>query len=199
MTGRIILPALRWLTGLDRSYFFALSAFVMGMVASLSLAFVVSYERTDGSSRTLIEQNGAFVILLLVLPVLVLGTPLIALPRRPGPRSKNDKINGVASTVVLLAFVAISIWSLGIFYIPALILSTASSVSLYFGKNRKGVPVPANRLDRDTDGDGSMRLSRSAQKRLRQREQVSGSNAGSDGESPLQSSRRRRGRSRRKK
>lgn len=186
---------LRWMSGLDRSYFFAFSAFVAAIISSIALVFAPIVERFDGSEVTLIEDSGGIVIVLLILPILVLGSPLIALPQKPGPRRRNDKINSIAATFVLLAFVFIAFVDFGLFYMPALILSVASSVSLFFGSSRKAAAT--SEADSSVGPDG-VRLSRSARRRLRQQEQHGG-NDGQQGETPLSSSRRRRGRRRRKR
>lgn len=191
MIGRV----LRWLAGLDRSYFLALSAFIAAIIAALFVAFAPTVELLDGSAMTLIEDSGAGVIVLILLPVLVLGAPLIALPQAPGPRRKNDKINSVASTGVLLAFTVAFLPWLGVFYMPAVILSVASSVSLYFGRGRRPAQDTTAR-PAGARGEDGVRLSRSAKKRARQ--EAAGRSGEAMGETPLASSRRRRGRTRKR-
>jgi hypothetical protein len=133
--------ALRWLLDLDRSYFLALSAFVFALAASIFLLAVPVYTGTneDGTrfSGTLIEVDGARVIGLLIVPILVTSAPLLVLPRKKSPLRRSHKVNAVATTAMLLVFVGITIVTLGVLYLPSLILSTASSASLFFGRDRK--------------------------------------------------------------
>ena len=166
----MISSAMRWFLKLDRSYFFAISAFFASLLASLVLVFAPVDTRFDGSAVTLVENEGGAVIIMLVLPVLVLASPLIALPQKPGPRSRNDKINSFAATGVILAFVIAFLAWIGMFYMPALMMSIASTVSLYFGRNR--VPVTES-----PDSGGGMRLSKQAKRRSS--ENRSGSRSGS--------------------
>ena len=189
----MIVRVLRWIATLDRSYFLALSAFVAAIVASVFVSFAPATELPDGSTLTLIEDIGAAVLILILLPVLVLAAPLVALPQSPGPRRRNDKINSVASTGVLLAFSVAFLSSLGLFYVPALMLTTASSVSLFFGRSRQS--EPGTNASAGASQDGS-RLSRSARKRARQ--DAADQTPAVSGESPLASSKRRRGKKRRR-
>jgi len=178
----MIPSALRWLARLDRSYFFALSAFISAVAISLALAFTPIGERPDGSNASLFETEGAIVLMLLILPVLVVGTPLLSIPQTPGPRDRSHKINSIAAAVVLLGFVLISLPSFGLFYTPPLIFTVASSVSLYFGKDRKpGFDPAARRTARNV---GEIRMS---------------GNAPADSPSPNSVCRRRKGRNRKKR
>jgi hypothetical protein len=98
---------------------------------------------------------------------------------------------------VLLAYVAAFATSFGLFFVPALILTVASSASLFFGPNRSapvvsadGAGDPISRVD-----ENGMRMSRSALKRARQK--AAGQVPPVKSETPLASSRRRRGKRRR--
>lgn len=193
----MILRGMRWMAQLDRSYFLAISAFIASIIAAIFLSFAPIAEKDDGSTITLIQESGAVIIVLFVLPVMVLSAPLIALPREPGTREKNDKINSVASSGVLLAYAAAFATSFGLFFVPALILTIASSASLFFGPNRKapvisvdGDGVPINKLD-----ENGVRISRSALRRARQK--AAGQVPPVKSETPLASSRRRKGKRRR--
>lgn len=143
--------ALRWLLDLDRSYFLAISAFAFALAATIYLLLAPVYTGTnqDGTrfDGTLIEVDGARVIGLLIVPMLITGAPLLVLPRKKGPVRRNHKVNAVATTTMLLVFVGITIVTLGVLYLPALILSTASSASLFFGRDRKpgAVDIAAQR------------------------------------------------------
>lgn len=192
----VIIRGLRWFIRLDRSYFLALSAFMAAFVASLLLAFIPQVERDDGTILTLIEDSGVGVIVLLVLPVLVMAAPLLALPQAPGDRNRNDKVNSIASTGVLLAFVVAFLTSIGLPYLPALIFSIASSVSLFFGRDRNPYVVMGGSGGKFSEGT---RLSRNARRRANREATAENSKSiESTGETPLESSRRRRGRNRRR-
>jgi hypothetical protein len=134
--------ALRWLLDLDRSYFLALSAFVFALAASVFLLFVPAFAvmNSDGVevTGTLIQVHGARATGLLIVPLLVTCAPLLVLPRKKGPVRRNHKVNAVATTVMLLVFIGVTIALLTVLpYLPALILSTASTASLFFGRDRK--------------------------------------------------------------
>ncbi len=195
----MILNALRWFSRLDRSYFFAISALISALIVSIALTFAPIAQRVDGSDVSLIERDGAIILILLILPVFVLATPLIALPQAPGPRLRSHKINSAAATVVLVGFAAVSLPTFGLFYGPSLIFSMASSVSLFFGRDRKP-GWTAGTAKRNAGSDGT-RSGRNARKRFKKQEEpvANGAVKSKKGESPLVSSRRRRGRNRRKK
>ncbi len=192
----MITKALRWLSGLDRSYFFAVSSVISATIISVVVGILVALnppdEATDGVDALLI-------IVLLALPVLVVATPLISLPQRTTVIRGNHKVNGAAATLILLAYVVVSVGLFGLFYVPALIFSVASTVSLFFG--RRAVPddagPPVGRLQ--SGGDGEIRMSRSARRRAREEERIAADGGETPADpSPLESSRRRRGRRRRK-
>lgn len=190
----MIVRMLRWIAGLDRSYFLALSAFVAAIVASVFVVFAPATELPDGSTLTLLEDIGAAVLILILLPVLVLAAPLVALPQAPGVRRRNDKINSIASTGVMLAFAVAFLSSLGLFYVPALILATASSASLFFGRRKRAGTAP------DTGpGSGNDRVRSSKSDRRRVRQEAANEAQKISGETPLASSRRRRGKKRRRR
>ncbi len=193
----MILRTLRWLSSLDRSYFFAISAFISGVVISAALIFAPVVQTADGGDISLLERDGALILILLALPLFVLATPLVSLPQNPAPILRSHKVNGAAATFILFAFVFISLPSFGLFYVPALVFSIASTVSLYFGRKPK---LPAtDAKGRPVDEDG-IRLSRSALRRQREQERIEseGGEASPPETSPLKSSRRRRGRKRRR-
>ncbi len=196
MISTSILNALRWLSSLDRSYFFAISALITGLIVTAALTFAPIARADDGGGDiSLLERDGPIILILLALPLFVLATPLVSLPQKPSPIERSHKINSGASTFILLAFIGISLPSFGLFYIPSLIFSMASTASLFFGRRKrpqqdvKGRPV-------DEDG---IRLSRSALRRKREEERLATEGeAREPSESPLASSRRRRGRRRRR-
>ena len=79
------------------------------------------------SSKTLIEANGLWSALLLVIPVALTAITLIAtLPTPAHPRIMLTL--RWTSFAVLLAFCAVSILSIGIFYLPAAIATLIAAV-----------------------------------------------------------------------
>lgn len=195
----MILKALRWFGRLDRSYFFAISALISAVVVSVFLGFAPAVEATDGRSVSLIEDGGAIVIPLLILPLLILATPLVSLPRHTAPIDLSHKINSLASSFLFLVIAFLLGPTALVAYVPPLIFSIASTISLYFGRNRK--PVEQVSKGRPTDEHG-IRLSRAGVRRLREQERLAAAGEETEEkqeESPLVSSRRRRGRNRRKR
>lgn len=198
----LIVRGLRWLSRLDRSYFFALSALVSALAVSIALAFAPVVQAADGSDISLVNRDGAIVYILLLMPLFVLATPLISLPQNPAPIERSHRINSVAATFILFAFVGISLGSFGLFYGPSLIFSIASSSALFFGRKPRAAIQETKKGRLDADG---IRISRGALRRQREQERLEAEGsqaAGSDhvqGETPLASSRRRRGRNRRKR
>jgi FtsH-binding integral membrane protein len=123
----------RWLSGLDRSYVFALSALVAALFATVALTGMLT-TRSDSDQATKILG-----LILVVLPLFIAGTPLIALPQRPGPRYRNDKVNSIAATAILAVYSGLLFSPIGVFYLPALVFSASSSVSLFFGRKKYAV------------------------------------------------------------
>lgn len=192
----MIVKALRRFSRLDRSYFFATSALISGLVVTIALLFAPIVQSADGSDISLLERDGAIVIILLLLPLFVLATPLVSLPQITGPIDRSHKINASAATFILFVFIGISLSSFGLFYVPSFIFSTASTISLFFGRGGKAPREDAGGRPLDEDG---IRLSRSALRRQREEERLATGGDGIQDASPLASSRRRRGRNRRKR
>ncbi len=196
---------LRWISRLDRSYFFAISSLISTLVVSIALAFAPVVQAVDGSDISLLERDGAIVLILLVLPVLVLAAPLISLPQNPAPIERSHKVNSVATTFILFVFVGISLSTFGLFYGPALIFSIASTSALFFGRKGRGRKTVADQKANVRVDEDGIRLSRGGLRRLREQQRLSaeaeesGETGVEQGESPLTSSRRRRGRNRRKR
>ena len=106
----------------------ALLAHIFAWAATLFFLFWPTYGgvsvsesgMSSVSSKTLIEANGLWAALLLVIPVALTAVTLIAsLPNAPRPRLML--ILRWATFVLLLAFCAVSILSIGIFYLPCAI------------------------------------------------------------------------------
>jgi hypothetical protein len=82
------------------------------------------------SSRTLIQENGSWVVALLAIPVLLTGIVFVSVL----PRTHWDKYAGRTAAVGLLLFCVVLIVSLGLLFLPALALST---VALVLDRNRE--------------------------------------------------------------
>ncbi len=118
----------RW----DRIYFFAFFATVFAVLGYLVLLFAPLIGTFDSSSgevvqRTLLADGQILPLLVALLPVVLVGGTLIAIPRDTLP-SRSGKINLWLSTFLVYVFVAISIWSIGILFVPSAILITAAAV-----------------------------------------------------------------------
>lgn len=199
----MITPALRWLSRLDRSYFFAISSLISAIVVSLVFAVTLVLATLDDSDTSLSDLGAGVALALIILPLFIAAVPLISLPRHPAPIGRNHKVNGVGTTLLLFGFIVVTIDVFGLYYGPSLIFSISSSIALFFGRKRKLVQQELTGRPRGEDG---IRLSRGGLKRLREQERIAAEADASDddgpepqGESPLESSRRRRGRNRRKR
>ena len=95
-------------------------AHILAWAATIFFLFGPAYSGNTGDTATLIEANGLWAALLLVIPVAVTAVTLIAsLPNAPRPRLMLAL--RWASFALLLAFCAVSALSIGIFYLPAAI------------------------------------------------------------------------------
>ena len=112
-------------------------AHILAWVATLFFLFWPTYSgvsvsagesgTSSFSGKTLIEVNGLWVALLLVVPVALTAVTLIAsLPGAPRPRLMLTL--RWTSFAVLLAFCAVSVLSIGIFYFPAAIATLIAAV-----------------------------------------------------------------------
>jgi hypothetical protein len=132
---------LRAVWRLDRSYVFAVSALVASIAASVYLSFAKIFveDYTDGTSQsfTALDYYGNDFLILLILPLVITAGPLLVLPREKQQFKLNHRINSIVTSFVLTVFVAFGFFVTGIYYVPALIFSIASSASLFFGKDRK--------------------------------------------------------------
>ena len=138
MIGR----AIRAVWNSDRSYVFGVFAFIAAFIASvyLTVAKIFVDEVIDGPDEafTGIDYFGPQFIVLLVLPLLVAAGPLLVLPRAKKQEiRRNHKVNSIISTLVLLAYVVLLFPFVGVYYLPEFIFSLASSISLFFGKDRR--------------------------------------------------------------
>ena len=124
----------RW----DRIYFFAFFASVFAVLGYLVILFVplievvtvTNIESTpmeESTRRTLLADGQVLPLLVSLLPVVVFGGTLFAIPRNGQP-DRSGKINLWLTTFLVYVFVAISILSVGILFVPSAILITAAAV-----------------------------------------------------------------------
>ena len=118
----------RW----DRIYLLAFSATVLAVLGYMVLLFVpllsvASSEFEGVERRTLLADGQVVPLLLSLLPVVLVGGTLLAIPRH-GPPGWSGKINLWLTTFLMYLFVAISILSVGIVFVPSTILITAAAV-----------------------------------------------------------------------
>ena len=116
----------------DRIYVFAFSATVFAVLGYLFLLFVPVIEIAGSANgettrRTLLADGQTVPLLVSLLPVVLVGGTLLAIPRH-GPPNWSGKINLWLTTFLLYIFVAISILSVGILFVPSAILITAAAV-----------------------------------------------------------------------
>lgn len=105
----------------------ALLAHIFAWVATLFFLFGPAYSSNAGDTATLIEVNGLWAALLLVVPVALTAVTLIAfLPNAPRPRLMLTL--RWASFALLLAFCAVSILSIGAFYLPCALATLIAAI-----------------------------------------------------------------------
>lgn len=127
----------------------ALAGVLMGVVAGLFLVFSPVYQGVSETatssggvvsgtySATLVEQNGAWVLLLLCLPVALAAIGLVGAARR-------RRLLVWAPAVVLLGFSVLAGFSIGLFYVPAAaaLLLAAVTVQRPGETRRRSDPTP---------------------------------------------------------
>ena len=69
-------------------------------------------------TATLVEQNGLWVIWLLMLPVLITGLVLLVIPLTDAGQLRRKVLLWTAA-LTFLAFCAVGIFSIGLFYLPS--------------------------------------------------------------------------------
>ena len=95
-------------------------AHILAWAATIFFLFGPVYRSSTGDTPTLIEVNGLWAALLLVIPVTLTAITLIAsLPNPQHPRLMLTL--RWATFLLLLLFCAVSILSIGLFYLPATI------------------------------------------------------------------------------
>ena len=93
----------------------AWAAHGLAWIAGIFLAFGPVY---SGSSSSLVEKNGLYVIWLLLVPVLLTGVVVLVV-RLAGISQMRRFLLLWGSAVLLLGLCAVSILSIGVFYLPA--------------------------------------------------------------------------------
>jgi hypothetical protein len=128
----------RW----DRIYFFVFFAMVFAVLGYVVLLVVplieiVSSTGEEVTRRTLLADGQIVPMLVSLLPVLLAGGALLAIPRDRVP-DRSGKINLWLSTFLIYVFVIISILSIGILFIPTAILITAAAVGSQVRRRPRG-------------------------------------------------------------
>jgi len=135
----------------------ALLAHILAWAATLFFLFWPAYSgvsvspgesgMSSVSGETLIEVNGLWAALLLVIPVALTAVTLVAsLPNPPRPRIMLTL--RWASFALLLAFCAVSILSIGIFYLPAAIATLVSAIVVPFRQSGRATGICTEILPR---------------------------------------------------
>ena len=93
----------------------AWAAHGLAWIAGIFLAFGPVY---SGSSSSLVEKNGLYVIWLLLVPVLLTGIVVLVVRRADISQMRRFLLLW-GSAVLLLGLCAVSILSIGVFYLPA--------------------------------------------------------------------------------
>ncbi|MFC7403486.1 hypothetical protein [Georgenia alba] len=100
-----------------------LLAVVLALATSIAYLFVPAYEGvvSDGTTETtttatLLEENGPHVLAVLAFPVLLTLLPLLV-------RGRAARWVGPVSVALLATFVVLGGFSIGLFYVPALLAS----------------------------------------------------------------------------
>lgn len=114
-------PDLRWLYGVP------VVALLLALTASVALLFIPFYGSVEVGAEptgtaTLIEVNGSGVVILLALPVLF--TAVITMVR-----GRRAVLVSALCTGLLAAFVLLGIASIGMFYLPALIVAAVGVIA----------------------------------------------------------------------
>lgn len=114
--------------GLSAKRLLQLAAFALAVAGSAYLAVVPVYSGswTDSTgasgtaSATLIEVNGTWAIVLLAVPVLITLVPLFA-------RGRAWQVLSIAAAVLLGVVTILGSMTIGVFYMPALIVAIVAA------------------------------------------------------------------------
>jgi hypothetical protein len=93
-----------------------LTAAALGVALGTTLAFVIMPAYSgDGGDETMVEHEGAWVVAVLMLPVVLAAAPLLV-----GPRHRRLAL--LIASGLAVAFVVATGFTVGLFYAPAAIL-----------------------------------------------------------------------------
>lgn len=127
----------RW----DRIYSFVFLATMLAVVGYSVVLFVPliqGFNSVDGDyKKTLLADGNTLVVVFSLLPVAITGFMLLVVPKY-GPPERSGKINIWFSTILIYLFVLATIWSLGILFVPTLVMMTAASVGSLVGRKGSG-------------------------------------------------------------
>ena len=87
-------------------------------------------------TATLVEQNGLWVIWLLMLPVLITGLVLLVIPLTDAGQLRR-KVLLWTSALTLLAFCAVGIYSIGLLYLPSGLALVCAAITGSVGRPGK--------------------------------------------------------------
>ena len=111
----------------------AWAAHVLAWTAGGWLAFGPAYQGVSAGegtryTATLIEVNGLYVVLLLLVPVLLSGIAVWVVRGADGGRTGRRVLLWVLA-IVLLGLCALSILSIGVFYLPAALAMLVAAIA----------------------------------------------------------------------
>ena len=102
-------------------------AHILAWIATTFFLFGPIYSGSSSDTATLIEVNGLWAALLIVIPVALTALALLAtLPNPTRPRLML--ILRWTTSVLLLLFCTVSMLSIGIFYLPAAIATFVAAI-----------------------------------------------------------------------
>ena len=102
-------------------------AHILAWVATIFFLFGPAYSGSDGDTATLIAVNGLWAALLIVIPVALTAINVIATLPNPAKPRLMLTLRWISFSV-LLAFCAVSILSIGVFYLPATIATLVAAI-----------------------------------------------------------------------
>jgi hypothetical protein len=100
-------------------------AAVAALLAAIALSVIPVYASSTGNRSTLIDVNGAAVLLVLLLPVLLAASPLL------GRGGAGQVVLAASCGTLLAVFCVLGGFSVGSYYLPAaMLLLAAAAVEL---------------------------------------------------------------------
>ena len=126
---------LTWCAGL----WFAFGPVYQGVSVTPTVPGEVESNATRHTA-TLVEQNGLWVIWLLILPVLITGLVLLVI-RLTDTGQLGRKVLLWTLTLTFLAFCAVGIFSIGLFYLPSGLALMCAAITGSVGRPGKTGPA----------------------------------------------------------